>query len=164
MPRLSRGDSVCWIAAAKVTFSRVSAALAALALIGCGSSHSQTARTVDVHVGGAGVRAEVAESTTARERGLSGRATLAEDRGMLFVYPDHVQRTFWMKGMRFPIDIVWIDRGRVAGVEPNVPVPVGSDLPLYPSRVPADRVLEVRAGWAARHGVERGDRVSVRSG
>jgi uncharacterized membrane protein (UPF0127 family) len=107
------------------------------------------------------VRAEVAEGADARERGLSGRATLAEDRGMLFVYSDRAVRTYWMKGMHFPIDILWIDRGRVTGVEPNVPVPVGDNAPLYPSRVPADRVLEVRAGWTARHGVERGDRVSV---
>jgi uncharacterized protein len=135
--------------------------LAVLAVAGCGSSSSKPTRTVDVHVGKASVRAELAETPAARERGLSGRESLAEDRGMLFVYSDRAERTYWMKGMHFPIDIVWIDRGRVAGVEPNAPVPTGNDLPLYPSRVPADRVLEVRAGWAARHGVERGDRVNV---
>jgi uncharacterized protein len=139
----------------------IAAALAALALMGCGSSQPQSARTVEVRVGGAEVRAEIAAGDAAREQGLSGRASLAEDRGMLFVYPDHIERTFWMKGMRFAIDIVWIDRGRVTGVEPDAPVPVGGDLPRYPSRAPADRVLEVRAGWAARHGVERGDRVSI---
>lgn len=80
---------------------------------------------------------------------------------MLFVYRDHRERAYWMKGMRFPIDIVWIDRGRVTGVVPNLPVPAGGNLPIYPSRGPADRVLEVRAGWAARHGVERGARVTV---
>ena len=144
-----------------VRSSRIAAAVAALALAGCGSSQSQSARTVDVHVGRAEVVADVAADETARHNGLSGRASLAEDRGMLFVYPDHVERTYWMKGMRFPIDIVWIDRGRVTGVEPNVPVPVGDELPLYPSRVPADRVLEVRAGWAARHHVERGEQVTI---
>ena len=139
----------------------IATALAALALTGCGSSQPQSARTVEVHVGGAEVRAEIAAGEAAREQGLSGRASLAEDRGMLFVYPDHIERTYWMKGMRFPIDIVWIDRGRVTGVEADAPVPVGGDLPRYSSRAPADRVLEVRAGWAARHGVERGDRVSI---
>jgi uncharacterized membrane protein (UPF0127 family) len=106
------------------------------------------------------VRAELAEGEAARERGLSGRAKLEDGRGMLFVYRDHVERTYWMKGMRFPIDIVWIDRGRVSGVERDLPVPQG-DVPLYSSRGPADRVLEVPAGWAARHGVEPGDRVVV---
>ena len=142
--------------------SRIAAGLLALALLGCGSSGSEPLRTVDVRIDGTTVRAEVAVTGAERSEGLSGRASLADDRGMLFVYPDHLERTYWMKGMRFPIDIVWIDRGHVTGVEANVPVPVGDNLPLYPSRAPADRVLEVRAGWAARHGVERGDRVSVR--
>ena len=79
---------------------------------------------------------------------------------MFFVYRDHIERTYWMKGMRFPIDIVWIDRGRVTGIERNLPVPQG-DVPLYSLRGPADHVLEVPAGWAARHGVEPGDRVSI---
>jgi uncharacterized membrane protein (UPF0127 family) len=141
--------------------SRIGLVLALLALAGCGSSESKTAQTVAVEVGAARVRAEVAATAAERERGLSGRASLAEDRGMLFVFPDRGQRAFWMKGMRFPIDIVWMDRDRVTGVEPDVPVPVGDQLPLYRSPGPADRVLEVRAGWAARHGVERGDLVEV---
>jgi uncharacterized membrane protein (UPF0127 family) len=136
-------------------------ALALLALAGCGSSESKTDSTVAVRIGDASVRAEVAATPAARERGLSGRASLAEDRGMLFVYPDRAVRTFWMKGMRFPIDMIWIDRGRVTGVEANAPVPAGGDLPLYRSDGPADRVLEVRAGWAGRHGVERGDAFAV---
>jgi uncharacterized protein len=143
---------------------RIPIVLALLALAGCGSSEPKSTRTVDVRIGKAEVRADVAVSDAERRQGLSGRASLAEDRGMLFVYSDHVERRYWMKGMRFPIDIVWIDRGRVTGVEPNVPVPVGDEFPTYPSRAPADRVLEVRAGWTSRHSVERGDRVTFGKG
>jgi uncharacterized membrane protein (UPF0127 family) len=139
---------------------RVAVVLAALALAGCGSAGSDGRPTVAVRVSGATVQAEVAADAKARERGLSGRRSLAEGRGMLFVYPDHRARTYWMKGMQFPIDIIWIDRGRVRGVERSVPVPRGS-LPLYPSGSPADHVLEVPAGWARRHGTKRGDRVSI---
>jgi uncharacterized membrane protein (UPF0127 family) len=135
----------------------------ALALGACASSErADGPRTVEVRIGSAGVRAEIAADPDARRQGLSGRASLAEDRGMLFAYRDRAERAYWMKGMRFPLDIVWIDRGRVTGVAANVPVPSGGRLPLYSSGSPADRVLEVRAGWAARHGVERGDRVTVR--
>jgi uncharacterized protein len=141
---------------------RVAVVLAALALAGCGSARSDGLPTVAVRVSGATVQAEVAADAKARERGLSGRRGLAEDRGMLFVYPDHGARTYWMKGMRFPIDIIWIDRGQVQGVERSVPVPRGS-LPLYASDGPADHVLEVPAGWARRHGTKRGDRVSIAS-
>ena len=137
--------------------------VATLALAGCASSGGGGRRTAVVHIGGTTVRAEVAADTKAREQGLSGRPSLAEGRGMLFVYPDHATRTFWMKGMRFPIDIIWIDRGRVAGIERNAPVPHG-DLPLYSSQGPADDVLEVPAGWAGRHGAKAGDRVSIDHG
>jgi uncharacterized membrane protein (UPF0127 family) len=139
---------------------RIAVALTALAVGACGSS-SEQASTVDVRVGSATVRADVAETNAARERGLSGRSRLPEGRGMLFVYNDHAERTYWMKGMRFPIDIVWIDRGKVIGVERNAPVPRGGDLPLYSSRGAADHVLEVPAGWAGRHGVDRGARVAI---
>jgi uncharacterized membrane protein (UPF0127 family) len=135
-------------------------AVAGVAVVACGSSSPDAEGTVSVTIDDAVVRAEVAESPADREQGLSGRARLEEGRGMLFVYHDHAERTYWMKGMRFPIDIVWIDRGRVTGLERDVPVPQG-DVPLYRSRGPADHVLEVPAGWAGRHGVERGDPVTV---
>jgi uncharacterized membrane protein (UPF0127 family) len=82
---------------------------------------------------------------------------------MLFTYPDRRLRTFWMRGMRFPIDIVWINADRVTGVERNVPVPEGG-VPLYRSDGPVDRVLEVGAGWAARNEIRAGDPVVIREG
>lgn len=144
---------------------RLAALLAAgaLALGGCGSSSSDEPDTTTVRVGAAEVGAEIADSEAERRRGLSGRDDLPEDRGMLFVYRDRAVRSYWMKGVRFPLDIIWIDRGRVTGIEADVPVPQGQT-PIYSSPTPADRVLEVRGGWAARHGVEPGDRVEVSRG
>lgn len=116
-----------------------------------------------VRVGGAAVRAEVAGDEPSRERGLSGRDSLDADAGMLFLLPDD-SPSFWMKGMRFPIDIVWIDGGRVVDVTADVPPPAGANAALstYSPARPANRALEVNAGWAERNGVERGDRVRVR--
>jgi uncharacterized membrane protein (UPF0127 family) len=51
----------------------------------------------------------------------------------------------------------------VTGIEANAPVPHGEP-PLYSSGGPADQVLEVPAGWAARHRTKRGDRVTIISG
>jgi uncharacterized membrane protein (UPF0127 family) len=69
----------------------------------------------------------------------------------------------WMKGMRFPLDLVWIDGGRVVDVTARVPdQPPGTpdaELPVYAPSRPANRVLEVNAGWAARNGVRPGDKV-----
>jgi uncharacterized membrane protein (UPF0127 family) len=118
-----------------------------------------------VEIGGATVRADVADDEASRRRGLAGRAGLEDDEGMLFLLPDD-SPAFWMKGMRFPIDIVWIDDGRVVDVTADVPPPRESEsdaaLPTYSPRRPANRALEVNAGWAARHGVTRGDVVRVR--
>jgi uncharacterized protein len=137
------------------------ATIACVAATGCGSSGAERHRTVSVQADRAVVVAEVASEPAARERGLSGRPSLGPRSGMLFTYPDRRLRTFWMKGMRFPIDIVWIDGNRVTGVERNVPVPE-SGVPLYRSDGPVNRVLEVGAGWAARNAIRAGAPVVIR--
>jgi uncharacterized protein len=130
----------------------------AVVLGACGASAPKPTHLL--YVGNGQVRAEIADSARERSRGLAGRASLADGQGMLFVFGDRAVREFWMKGMRFPIDILWIDHGRVTGVERDAPVPApATGLPRYRSAGPADRVLEVPAGWAARHGVGRGDLV-----
>jgi uncharacterized membrane protein (UPF0127 family) len=115
-----------------------------------------------VTVGGASVRVEVADDDASRERGLSGRDSLAPDAGMLFFLPGD-SPSIWMKGMRFPIDVVWIKDGRVVDVTAGLQPPAGSGpLPTFSPARPADRALEVNAGWAAEHDVARGDRVRAR--
>jgi uncharacterized protein len=137
----------------------VSLLAVAAALTACGSDQT-SAGTRTVSVGNGTVRADVADSTGERDKGLSGRASLSDREGMLFIFPNRAPRSFWMKGMRFPIDIVWIAHGRVIGVTRNVPVP-RAGLPTYDSPGPAGQVLEVRAGWAARHHVRRGGGVTI---
>ena len=142
---------------------RLLALLACLVLVSCGDGGGETAPEAVVHVDGASVTAEVADDEASRQRGLSGRDSLDPDAGMLFLLPGD-SPSFWMKGMRFPIDIVWIKGARVVDVTADVPPPAGTNeaLATYSPDRPANRVLEVNAGWAARHGVERGDRVRVR--
>ena len=138
---------------------------AAIALAGCGDDGQQrsTADGVVVQVGEASVRADLADDPASRQRGLSGRENLGEGNGMLFLLPDD-SPSFWMKDMRFPIDILWIRDGRVVDVSADVPPPrsPNSPLPTYSPDRPADRALEVNAGWAADHGIRRGDVVRVR--
>ena len=136
----------------------------AIALAGCGDDGQQrSADGVVVQVGEASVRADLADDPASRQRGLSGRENLGEGSGMLFLLPDD-SPSFWMKDMRFPIDILWIRDGRVVDVSADVPPPrtPNSPLPTYSPARPADRALEVNAGWAADHGIRRGDVVRVR--
>ena len=91
-------------------------------------------------------------------RGLGGRARLGRDAGMYFVLTSDSPR-FWMKGMRFGLDIIWIKDGRVVDVTAASRPRAGTSeaqLPIYSPDRRADRALEVRPGWAARERRGRG--------
>ena len=76
---------------------------------------------------------------------------------MLFVFDSLGRRDFWMRGVDFPLDMIWIRDGRVRGVTPDVPPEAISRNRLYPSPGPIDRVLEMRGGWAAARSIRTGD-------
>lgn len=114
--------------------------------------------SVGMHV----VRAEIADTHERRARGLAGRDALAEGEGMLFVYPRADRYGFWMRGMRFDLDLVWIRDGRIVEISAEVPHAVAQgEPPVYRPSEPVDRVLEVPASTAARLGWRVGDAVHV---
>ena len=104
------------------------------------------------------VRVEVAATTTTRERGLSGHAPLKRGTGMWFIFPVAERYTFWMKDMRFPLDMIWVRDGVIVDITADVPPPQPgqTQLPIYSPVEPADRVLEVSAGFAREHGLRLG--------
>lgn len=103
----------------------------------------------------------LAASAAVRERGLSGTAGLGESEGMLFLFEYPGRMAFWMKDMRFPIDIIWI------GSDWKV-VDITHDLApeTYPQTFSplsdAQYVLEVNAGFAERHGIAVGRSVLLK--
>jgi uncharacterized membrane protein (UPF0127 family) len=104
--------------------------------------------------------AELVDTRAERYRGLAGRDGLAEGHGMLFVYEHEKQIGIWMKGMRFPIDILWFDRNyRLVSAARNVEP--GSYPAVYRPDEPARYVLEVGAGFLAQHNIVPGDRIVV---
>lgn len=110
-------------------------------------------------VGTAEFHVELAETMLKQAAGLSGRSPLAEDEGMLFIFSGKAPQTFWMKGMRFPLDFVWIADGKVIGLTENAPADNG--LLTYGSPGPADMVLEINAGEVARQGIQAGQNVTI---
>ncbi len=118
-----------------------------------------------VTIGGVTFTAEVAHTLDGRARGLSGRDHLAPGTGMLFVFEGGPVSSFWMKGMRFAIDFVWISAHcEVAGVTTDAPPPEpgapDSSLLSYEPPAPAAYTFEINAGEVAQHGIEPGDPVS----
>ena len=104
------------------------------------------------------IRATVARTDDDRSRGLSGRTSLATDAGMLFIFPIDGPYGFWMKDMRFPIDIVWIDQGyTVLGVAQEVSPETYPNLFFPPA--PIRYVLELNSGSAERFGIASGTKL-----
>jgi len=109
------------------------------------------------------VPVEVARTEAEKVRGLSGRDRLAPDRGMLFVYEAPVRPLIWMRGMRFPLDILWIRDGRVVDLVRGAKAPAPGEAPEeFAPREDAQYVLEVPAGFVERQGIAVGDRVEMR--
>ena len=135
----------------------------AAVLGGCNGPQSAETGESSVRIGGETTyRVDVAATPEERQQGLSGRESMAQDTGMLFVFDEELPRHFWMKDMNFPLDIIWIDGNcALAGVSEDVPIPVdgaeSDQIPRAQSVVPAQFVLEVNAGEWARNAMETGD-------
>ena len=107
----------------------------------------------------------VADTPQERAVGLSGYPGLPEDAGMLFVFPEPRQPSFWMKGMEFALDLIWIRDGTVVQIHVSVPPPPkdtpDDQLPRYQPTAPITHVLELTAGSAARYGITVGDSITI---
>jgi hypothetical protein len=101
------------------------------------------------------IRLEVAVTETEKEKGLGYRDTLPQDAGMLFIYQNRDRYGFWMKGMRFPLDFVWINGNTIVDLTEKV----ATDAPAFAPHVPVDKVLEVNAGVIESLGIHIGDPV-----
>lgn len=102
----------------------------------------------------------VAAKEQTQQKGLGGRAELAQNQGMLFVFDKPAEQCFWMKDMRFPIDIIWLDSDkRVTHMEQNV-APES-----YPEQFCGDNttqyVIELNAGEVVRSGVKPGSTLKL---
>lgn len=115
-----------------------------------------------IRVGGSELSVASADTDALKQRGLAGQKNLAPEAGMLFVYPDQDIRYFWMKDMKFPLDVIWISGNKVIGVQENIPYQSqDGQAARFHSNAPADMVLEVNAGWIKSHNIRVGDRVDI---
>ncbi|OGY09236.1 MAG: hypothetical protein A2782_01810 [Candidatus Blackburnbacteria bacterium RIFCSPHIGHO2_01_FULL_43_15b] len=115
-----------------------------------------------VTVGSTQFQVELAQNEQARKVGLSTRDALPENEGMLFTFGKNgFQPTFWMKGMKFPIDIIWIKDSVVSEITPDVPTVASgipdNEIPQYSPKSKVDYVLEIPANVAQKRGIKVGD-------
>lgn len=117
---------------------------------------------IEIEVAGQVLKVEVVNTPLSSARGLSGRDEIGSD-GMLFILPQRKIAQFWMKDMRFDIDIIWIDEGKIIGWQENVPKPeVNTSLDkllIYSPDQPIEMVLELPAESIKKHQFIIGDSV-----
>ena len=112
-----------------------------------------------LRVGKSVFKVEVANTFMSRGKGLSGHAPLTANQGMLFVFSSPSAGAFWMQGMTFPLDFVWIKNGVVMGVTENARPMSETGYKLYYPPVPVTNVLEINAGAVKKFGIKIGDKV-----
>lgn len=132
--------------------------------VGCGEDSPAGGRfLVEIEQGEAEatVTVEIAATSTQRQQGLMFRQQLAEDAGMLFLFPEDVVTGFWMKDTYVPLDIAYIDSGgTVREIRSAKPLDETNLVPAAPYRY----VLEVNQGWFQRHNMGIGAKVTLPEG
>ncbi len=103
-------------------------------------------------------KTDVSDTPALQKLGLSGRQSLASDRAMLFVFNDSGYYSFWMKDMKFAIDMIWINEDKkIVYIASNVKPE------SYPESFKSDRlakyVLEVKANTVMEKNIKVGDMV-----
>jgi uncharacterized membrane protein (UPF0127 family) len=131
------------------------AALLECAFVAGGLAILRPGNTATLETGGRSFLLDVANTPASREQGLGGRQALAASQGLLFVFGGSDSECFWMKGMRFPLDIIWLSNSKkVAYIESNV------EPATYPKQfcpaVPTAYGIELNAGTAQAAGIQLG--------
>lgn len=125
-------------------------------------SYKSVKKLPKVIINGKEIIVEIADSDLLRQKGLSNRKSLAENQGMLFIFPQKDYHSFWMKDMNFPLDFIWLDDEVVIDLTENVPVyPPLSELspPIITPGSQANRVLEVNSGIIKKYNIRINDKV-----
>jgi len=120
---------------------------------------------IQVYLGGHPIFLKVANSPASITQGLSGLYQMPAD-GMLFVLPQKQIATFWMKGMNFDLDFVWLADGKIVEFsekakhpQPNTP---DESLKIYSPHEPVDEVIELVAGQVAQLQLKVGDQLEIK--
>ena len=102
---------------------------------------------------------DLAVTSLEKEKGLGYRKTLAPKHGMLFVYDHKELYPFWMKGMNFPLDFIWLDGNKIVDITKNVQPADGLNMHVVKPLFPVDKILEVNAGEVEAYNIQVGDTV-----
>lgn len=113
--------------------------------------------TTMVRVGSGVFMARIADQTDERIKGLSGVKSLSDTEGLLFDFETEGKWGIWMKDMKMPIDIIWLNEDKeVVYIVEQAPAELGTSKTYQPED-PARYVLEVKAGAVTDNKISVGD-------
>jgi uncharacterized membrane protein (UPF0127 family) len=141
--------------------------ITALLLAGCGGPAGPVEQlpsgVLHIETGSGEVLVEVsiAETAESRERGLMGVERMAEDAGMVFLEPEPVQASFWMKDTLIPLTVAfWDQKGEILAIIDMDPCRE-DPCTIYDPGVTWIGAVEVNQGYLGEQGVALGDRVTL---
>lgn len=98
----------------------------------------------------------IAKSDNDKQIGLSKYKNLPEDKGMIFIFEKPDFYPFWMKDMKFPIDIIFVRDNKIVTIYENLPI---NNLSIYPPTEASNKVLEINANLSKKYGFSVGNSV-----
>ena len=101
---------------------------------------------------------EFATTDAERETGLMFRRSMEDSQGMLFIFAEEEEQSFWMKNTYISLDIIYINKNReIVSIQKRT-------RPLSEQSLPSDAgaqyVLEVNGGYSDKYGIRKGDKIS----
>ncbi|MFC1727356.1 DUF192 domain-containing protein [Patescibacteria group bacterium] len=103
---------------------------------------------------------EIASSSAQKAKGLSDREDILPNNGMLFLYNTSSRHSFWMKGMKFALDFIFIEDQEVVDLVKNVPPPLSGEIPQSIwAKKKFNKAIEVKGGMIDSWQIQVGDQV-----
>ena len=113
-------------------------------------------QSLSLNISGHSLDVEVAKDEENIKKGLMYRDKLSKDSGMLFIFPQPEEKSFWMKNTKIPLSIAYLDEnGNILNIEDMSP----NSTEGVASRGKAKYAIEVNQGWFDSKGINPGDRV-----
>lgn len=118
--------------------------------------------SAQANIAGSTIELEVARTQQQQAMGLMHRTTLADDRGMLFLFEPPQRVSFWMKNVPIPLDMIFLRDGKVKAIAASVPPCTTEPCSTYESGTSVNQVIELRGGLAAELSLKVGDQVKIK--
>lgn len=127
-----------------------------LILYGLTSTSWANNKSQEIKINHIGINVEIADTSSSRQTGLMFRTELAENNGMLFIFPDNSYHCFWMKNTLLPLSIAFIDKNNtIVDIEEMQARSLDSHCPS----TKVNKALEMNSGWFNKNNVKIGDRL-----